>query len=166
MSLEVREATPDDDLVAAGRVVQAAYFALPGYRRDDEYDAHLGDVAARAGDAVVLLALLDGEVVGCATYVAEHTSPHAEHDDPGAASFRAFGVSPQAQGAGVGAAMLAWIEARALADGKRRVRIHTLESMPAAQRLYARHGYVRAPEHDEVWDGIVGLAFVRHLVPG
>lgn len=166
MTLEICEAAPGDDLAAAGRVVQGAYFALPGYPRDEEYDAHLGDVAARAADAVVVLALLDGEVVGCATYVADHTNPHAEHDDPGAASFRAFGVSPTAQGAGVGAAMLEWIARRAMADGKQRIRIHTLESMPAAQRLYARHGYVRDPEHDEDWDGIVGLAYVCHLVPG
>lgn len=163
MTVEVREARPDDDLAAAGRIVQDAYFALPGYPREPDYDRQLGDVASRMGDAVVALAFLDDRVVGCLTYVADHTSPHAEHDDPEAASFRAFGVHPDAQGRGVGTAMLEWISARARADGRARVRIHTLESMPAAQRTYTRFGYVRDPEHDEDWDGIKGLAFVLDL---
>lgn len=162
--IEVRVATADDDLLAAGRVVQEAYFALPGYPRDPDYDVEIGDVAGRARHAVVVLALLDGAIVGCASYVAEHTHEHAEHDDPEAATFRAFAVAPAAQGTGVGAAMLTWIRDRAVADGKRRIRIHTLESMPAAQRLYARAGYRRDPAGDEDWDGIVGLAYVLDLV--
>lgn len=162
--VEVRPATVADDLVAAGRMVQRAYFALPGYPRDPGYDEEIGDVAGRLSTTTVLLALRDGEVVGCATYVAEHTHEHAEHDDPEAATFRAFAVAPEAQGAGVGGRMLEWLAARALADGKRRIRIHTLECMPAAQRLYERAGYRRDPEQDEVWDGIVGLAYVADLV--
>jgi GNAT superfamily N-acetyltransferase len=67
------------------------------------------------------------------------------------------------QGQGVGAAMLEWIVGRARRDGRHRIRIHTLESMPGAQRAYARFGYVRDPEHDEDWDGIKGLAYVLHL---
>jgi GNAT superfamily N-acetyltransferase len=163
VTVEVREAEPGDDLVAAGAVVQRAYFALPGYPRDPEYDASLGNVAARADDAIVVLAFLDRRVVGCVTYVPDHHNPHAEHDDPDAASFRAFGVDPEVQGQGVGAAMLEWIVGRARRDGRHRVRIHTLESMPGAQRAYARFGYVRDPEHDEDWDGINGLAYVLHL---
>lgn len=161
--VEVREARADDDLAAAGRVVQDAYFALPGYPREPDYDRQLGDVESRMGNAVVALAFLDGGIVGCVTYVADHTNEHAEHDDAHAASFRAFGVLPAAQGRGVGTAMLEWISARARSDGRSRVRIHTLESMPAAQRTYARFGYVRDPEHDEDWDGIRGLAFVLDL---
>ena len=53
--IEVRPARPDDDLAAAGRVVQRAYFAIPGYPRDPDYDEQLGDVAGRMdGTADVL----------------------------------------------------------------------------------------------------------------
>lgn len=162
MTVEVRLLAEGDDLAAAGALVQQAYFALPGYPRDDEYDAIIGDVESRVGDAQVVVAFLDGRLVGCLTYVPDEHSPHAEFDDEHAASFRYFGVDPAVQGRGVGEAMVQWCIDAARRDGRHRLRIHTLESMPVAQRLYLRMGFVREPELDENWDGIVGLAFAYH----
>lgn len=159
----IRRLSADDPaslLHAAGSVVQAAYFALEGYPRDPHYDEMLGDVATRAREADVVVALDDhGEVVGCLTFVADHTNPHAEHGDPDAASFRYFGVASEAAGRGVGAAMVQWCVDEARHLGRARLRIHTLTMMHAAQRLYARMGFVRDPQHDEDWDGIAGLAY-------
>ena len=84
------------------------------------------------------------------------------HSSDGAASFRYFGVHPSAQGTGVGEAMVQWCIDTAGAAGRERIRIHTLESMPGAQRLYLRMGFLRDPSNDEEWDGIKGLAFVYH----
>ena len=106
MTLKVRELQPDDDAVEAGALVQGAYFRLPGYPRDDEYDLRLGDVASRAQDALVVVAVDDGQLVGCLTYLADMSGPHGEFDDADAASFRYFGVHPSAQGSGVGVAMV------------------------------------------------------------
>ena len=36
-----------------------------------------------------------------------------------------------------------WCLQRARTDGRLRLRIHTLESMPGAQRLYERMGFAR-----------------------
>lgn len=160
VTLEVRRLAASDDTAAAGGIVQDAYFRLPGYPRDDEYDVLIGDVAGRASDVVV--AFVDGQLVGCLTYVGDMHSPHAEFEDADAASFRYFGVHPSAQGSGIGEAMVQFCINAARADGRRRIRIHTLESMPGAQRLYLRMGFVRDPENDEVWDDIKGLAFVYH----
>lgn len=162
VSVQVRELQPDDDVAAAGAIVQNAYFRLPGYPRHDEYDVLLGDVASRTRDSRVVVAVLDGQLVGCLTYVEDMTGPHGEFDDDAAASFRYFGVHPSAQGAGVGEAMVQWCIDTAVTDGRERIRIHTLESMPGAQRLYLRMGFERDPENDEVWDGIKGLAFIYH----
>ena len=63
----------------------------------------------------------------------------------------------------VGEAMVRWCAQRALADGRERIRIHTLESMPAAHQMYLRLGFVRDAALDGDWEGIVGLAFVLHL---
>ena len=140
--------------------MQSTYLQLPGYPRDDAYDVELAAVAERAVRSDVVLAL-DGElIVGCLTYVAGHTDPAYEFADQEAASFRYFAVSPAAQGCGVGQAMVEWCIARARADGKPRLRIHTLESMPAAQRLYERIGFRRDLSTDEVWDGIKGIGYV------
>jgi GNAT superfamily N-acetyltransferase len=162
-SVNVRRVHERDDLAAAGAIVQQAYFALPDYPRDPYYDATLGDVAARAHEAVVVVAFIGNRLVGCLTYVPDHHNPHAEFDDAKAAGFRYFGVDPSVQGKGVGEAMVRWCIHEAKRTGHRRLRIHTLASMPAAQRLYERIGFERDPAHDEDWDGIAGLAFVLHL---
>ena len=157
----VRLVEPGDDLATAGDIIRRAYFALPGYPRDPEYDVEIGAVEERVDDDVAL-ALLDGRVVGCLTYVGP-ASPHFEFDDHEAASFRFFGVDPSVQGAGVGEAMVDWCVARAREQGWARLRIHTLEAMPAAQRLYLRKGFVHDHDNDQDWDGILGIAYVMHL---
>jgi GNAT superfamily N-acetyltransferase len=159
--IEIRRLSASDDAAYAGKIVQDAYFSLPDYPRDDEYDHELGSVGRRADDAVV--AILDGRIVGCLTFVSGVDSEHDEFGDPEAASFRFFGVDPAMQGRKVGEAMVAWCLEEAKRLGRRRIRIHTLESMPGAQRLYLRLGFVRTPEFDRDWDGIIGLAFAFSL---
>lgn len=163
MTLVVREITALDDPDAAGRIVQQAYLSLPSYPHNDDYDVVLGDVAGRMHESIVLVAVLDGQLVGCLTYVAGQHSAHAEFHDADGASFRYFGVLPGLQGFGVGEAMVQWCIERARLDGRARLRIHSLDSMPAAQRLYLRLGFLRDPDGDEDWDGIIGRAFVLHL---
>jgi ribosomal protein S18 acetylase RimI-like enzyme len=155
----VRRIAPADDAARAGRIVQAAYFALDGYPREDEYDRMLGEVTVRADEADVVVAILDGHIVGCLTFVPGHDNPHFEFVDDDAASFRYFGVDPATAGRGVGEAMVRWCIDEARRLGRARLRIHTLTMMHRAQRLYERLGFVRDPAHDEEWDGIVGLAY-------
>ena len=63
----------------AGRLVVAAYRALSGSHLSDEYAALLADVARRAAEAEVLVAI-DGELVGCVTFVPDGSSPWAVPD--------------------------------------------------------------------------------------
>lgn len=164
--IEVRRATADDDLERAGDVVRAGYLGLAGYPRDDDYDHHIGQVRHRLDEADVVLAFDGDRIVGCLTFALHHDNPHAEHGDVDAATFRYFAVDPAAQGRGVGDAMVQWCIDAARAGGKQRIVIHSLEVMTAAHRLYERRGFRRAPERDEDWDGIVGLAFVLEVAPG
>lgn len=160
MAVVIRLLSDGDDADAAGAVVKSTYLTLPDYPRDDVYDEALAAVAERAKQSEIVVAVDGTQIVGCLTYVADHTDPAYEFDDPDGASFRYFAVSPVVQGQGVGKAMVEWCIARARNDGKRRLRIHTLESMPAAQRLYERIGFRRDPVNDEDWDGIKGIAYV------
>lgn len=160
----VRALDPGDDHAAIGRLVQAGYFGLPDYPRDEGYDLEIAQVAERGEGSVVVVATLGGQIVGCLTYAADHTMPDAEHDDPEAATFRFFAVDPSAQGQGVGETMVRWVFDRARADGKRRIHIHTLVAMRGAQRLYERLGFVRLPADDADWDGVAGLAYVAEVV--
>jgi GNAT superfamily N-acetyltransferase len=162
--LTIRRLRPDDDLVAAGAIVQASYFALPDYPHEDEYDALLADVAGRLHDTVVLGAFddarpagSDGGLVGCLTFVPDSTSAHYEFGDPEGCTFRYFGVAPGAQGRGVGEAMVRWCIAEAQRLGRTRILIHTLECMTAAQRMYTRMGFDLDPSIDADFDGIRGI---------
>jgi GNAT superfamily N-acetyltransferase len=162
--MQIRRLEPTDDMARAGRLVQQAYFALDGYPHEPEFDAMLGDVAARSRDTDVVVAVDDGDIVGCLTFVASPDNAHAEHHDLEASTFRYFGVDPSMQGRGVGEAMVNWVIDESRRLGRKRIRIHTLQPMTGAQRLYARLGFERDPSLDEDWDGIIGLAYVRHLM--
>ncbi|MDQ3738042.1 MAG: GNAT family N-acetyltransferase [Actinomycetota bacterium] len=152
------------ELAEAGRIVAASYFALPDFPHDPTgYDLEIADVAARLDDTEVVVAELEGRLVGCLTYVGDPNSPFAEHQHPDAATFRYFGVDPSAQGAGVGRSLVQWAVERARAEAKSKLHIHTLESMTTAQALYERFGFVRDPAADADWDGVKGVAYVLDL---
>ncbi|MEX1105191.1 MAG: hypothetical protein WEB78_03245, partial [Ilumatobacteraceae bacterium] len=78
----VRRLAADDDHVSIGEIVRAAYFALPDYPRDRDYDQVIADVAGRAHHAEVIVGVLDGHVVACLTFVRGIDDPDAEFTDP------------------------------------------------------------------------------------
>lgn len=137
----------EDELVAAGECVRAAY-AAEGLA-DAAYQAVLADARGRAAaqGAEVLVAVDDGRLVGTVTFVLPG-SPWSELARPGEAEFRMLGVSPAARGRGVAEALVRACLGRAAEAGARRVVLCSQPAMTAAHRLYARAGFVRAPELD------------------
>lgn len=174
---EVRAVLPSEH-EAAGAVVVAAYRALPGAATSGGYEATLADVARRAAEAEVLVAVersvsaeptgpvdsyaggsrpqaggrVDNpgptRVLGCVTYVPDHTCPWAEQVEEGEASIRMLGVDPAAQGRGVGAALVGACVERARSSGAVAVFLHSTPWMRAAHHLYDAAGFVRVPERD------------------
>jgi ribosomal protein S18 acetylase RimI-like enzyme len=61
---------------------------------------------------------------------------------------RLLAVDPAARGLGVGEALVRECARRARAAGAPALGLHTSASMAAARRMYARLGFVRAPEYD------------------
>ena len=144
----IREADPADyDAVAD--VVETAYRAL-GDPRFEEYVDEVRDVARRARSCPIHVAVdgATGAVLGTVTYVPGPGNPYAELERDGEAGMRMLAVSPSAQGRGVGRALVAAIAARARADGRSGLAIHTRPSMTAAHRLYADVGFGRDPDRD------------------
>jgi GNAT superfamily N-acetyltransferase len=153
----IREVRPDD-YASIGELTVDAYRdtapseQLPGAFAPDGhfervYAPMLRDVRERAERVVVYVAEIDHSVVGAVTYV-PGPGPYAEFDEPDAAGVRHLAVDPRAQGRGVGAALMDRCLTRARVDGKRRIVLHTQSFMKAARGLYARIGFVRAPERD------------------
>ncbi len=145
--LEVRPVRPEEH-EAAGALVIAAYEALPGAHLSGGYAAVLADVARRAHEAVVLVAVDGGDLLGCATYVPDRSSPWAELLDEGEAGLRMLAVRPSAQGRGVGRTLLDACVDRARAEGRRALMLHTTPWMTVAHRLYEHAGFTRLPERD------------------
>jgi ribosomal protein S18 acetylase RimI-like enzyme len=167
VTVEIREVR-DDETQAAGELVVAAYRALPNSPPVDEngYWAELRAVAQRVVDGVVLVAVEEGRLVGCVTYVPDETSPLAEGLYDGEAAIRMLAVDPAGQRRGVGRALVAACVERATSDGKRVLFLHSGEWMQAAHGLYRSMGFRRVPERD--WmplPGIELLAFALDLGP-
>ncbi|MFH1475432.1 MAG: GNAT family N-acetyltransferase [Chloroflexota bacterium] len=158
-------ALPLATLERLGEIVVAAYEATGALEGDDEYVPELRDVARRVREAVVFAALgvADGTPLGCVTYVPGPTNAWAEHLRPGEASIRMLAVDPAVQGRGVGSALVGACLARARADGRRSVFLHSLPVMAGAQRIYDRFGFRRVPERDWVFPDFLLMGFVLDL---
>jgi len=72
-------------------------------------------------------------------------------------------VEPDRRNSGIGAALVDAGLRAAIADSYRQVVLWTQSTMLAAQRLYERAGFVRAPSRDWQRDGRLYLVFERSL---
>lgn len=151
--LTVRPALPAEyDAVA--EVTIAAYRADGQLDEDNRYESRIRNVASRARDNEVLVAVDgSGVVLGAVTFVLPD-SDLAELSVPGEAEFRMLAVAPSAQRRGVGEALVRACLDRAQAYGCRAVVISTRDDAEPAHRLYQRLGFVRVPELD--WSPLPG----------
>jgi ribosomal protein S18 acetylase RimI-like enzyme len=158
--VQVRPVLPGE-YEPSGRVVVAAYEALPGGHLSEDYAAELADVERRAREAEVLVAVdSDGDVVGCVTFVPDGSSPWAEMLEPGEAAIRMLAVDPKAQRRGAGRALLDACIVRAKELERSAIVLHTTPWMPAAHHLYETTGFQRLPERD--WAPVANVALLAY----
>ena len=160
MTVEIREATPDE-YAAAGEATAQAYreFVTPGGDWE-EYLDKIADVASRAARTVILVAVEDGVIVGSATL--ELTERVEPEDDPSLQSeeahIRMVGVDPGRRRRGIARALMQACIDRARASGKTFITLHTTLRMQDAQRMYASMGFVRGSDRTFP-DGFVLLSY-------
>ena len=156
-SFGIRQAG-DDDADDVGLLTEQVYRA--GGWTSERYAEVLRDGRARIAHAVVLVATLDGVVVGTVTLAPPSTRfvNVARADE---AEIRMLAVAPDVRGRGIADALMDGCEEHARAAGLAGVVLSTAPTMHAAHRLYHRRGYYRQPERD--WPGTRATYLVYRL---
>lgn len=145
MAVHIRPAGPGDRAFVLGLLSRMAAFELPAWRTADEVVA--GDYRplaawfdAPTADDAVLIAEIDGRPVGCAHLIV-HTDFFTERPHT---HLSVLAVAKDAEGRGVGSALLEATTAWAAARGDDHVTLNVFDNNRRARALYERHGY--APE--------------------
>ncbi|MEU2510265.1 GNAT family N-acetyltransferase [Streptomyces sp. NPDC007863] len=127
------------------------------FGEDDDYLPVMRDVARRAVEAEVLVAVDPaGTLLGAVTFTAGG-GEWADIAGPDEAEFRLLAVTRAARGRGVGEALVRACVDRARAlDGCVRLVLSTQDRMTDAHRIYRRLGFVRVPERD--WSPVPDLS--------
>ncbi|HEX9603607.1 MAG TPA: GNAT family N-acetyltransferase [Myxococcales bacterium] len=147
----VREAGPEDD-AAVGEILVSGYLTryaqkMPEVVLTDRRKAELRDVASKRKEALVLVAELEGRVVGTVA-VWRPGAPASEAWLPEACDLRHLAIDPAAQGRRLSKPLLDEAELRARQMGAKYVCLHVRRGNEGVARLYMDRGYVRAPEGD------------------
>lgn len=158
----IREALPAE-YAELGEVTARAYVLdglLEGHD-DDPYAAVLRDVAGRAAQGTVLVAVdREGRLLGGLAY-APPGSPLADIARAGEAEFRMLAVAREGRGRGAGEALVrACLERARATPGVTRMVMSTQPAMRGAQRIYERLGFTRSPERD--WSPRPGLSLLTY----
>jgi ribosomal protein S18 acetylase RimI-like enzyme len=165
----IRNALPGE-MAEIGQLRVTAYRTGGHLPPNSDYEPHLRELGAD-GFGEVLVAVThgsgrpDGAISGT---VMLQPWPHAGKvvTGPAEAEIRGLAVAPEAQGAGVGRALLAAVIERATANGVGHLLLLTQPDMHAAQRLYERAGFRRLPDRDWApWPGAMLLAYGLPLPP-
>ena len=150
--ITVREARAEDD-AAVGEILVAGYETdyarkMPHVVVGEMRRATLRDVAGKRAIATVLVAEVDGRVVGTVA-VFKPGAPTSEAWLPNAADLRHLAVDPSMQGKGLARPLLDEAERIAREDWRvSAICLHVRHGNEGVARLYMNRGYVPTPEGD------------------
>ncbi|MCY1029860.1 GNAT family N-acetyltransferase [Corallococcus sp. BB11-1] len=147
----IREAGPADD-GAIGELLVEAFITqyakkLPEVVYSEQRKAFLRDVASRRKECTILVAELDGEVVGTVALYPPG-SPGSESWLPRTADLRALATSVRFHGQGLAQPLLAETEVLARRWGVDAITLHVRRGATGVARMYERRGYQRVPSGD------------------
>ena len=125
------------------------------YPEEDANFLSLDPSEITPGRGLFVLAWLDGVAIGCGA-VKRLGGADAE--------IKRMYVKPTARGRGVGGAILAELEAEALALGARRIVLETGLRQPEAVALYRRHSFDVIPNFGPYVDSPLSLCMAKTLV--
>src|SRR5260370_20410437 len=146
----LREARPDE-LDTVGQVMEAAYqeYMPPNPSREWlAYREEVRDVRRRLGVSTLIVAEIDGRLVGAVTYYPDGSRETNAAWPPSWAVFRLLAVHPDVRGRGIGRLLTEECIRRARAARCEAVGLHTTHLITVPRAVDERIGFVRFPELD------------------
>ncbi|WP_205698634.1 GNAT family N-acetyltransferase [Conexibacter sp. SYSU D00693] len=164
--MRLRDVTPRDVPAVAALVRRAdathleahPQMALPTVLQE-ETDWHVR--LARHGAWAQLAEDEDGTLVGAVAFSSAREQHHDGAVVPGLAHLSACFVEPARFGQGIGGRLLVAAHVAMRERGFERARLWTIEGSPA-ERLYARHGWVRTDARDR--HPVMGVDLVQYVL--
>jgi putative acetyltransferase len=121
---------------------------------DDDRPADLVPDGVEGDDGAFLVAYVDGHAVGCAAL---------RPVGPGLGELKRMYVDPLARGKGIGAALLAAVEARAVTLGYAQLKLETGLMQPEAVSLYGTRGWERIEPYGAYKESPLSVCFGKEL---
>jgi ribosomal protein S18 acetylase RimI-like enzyme len=145
-AMEIRVAAPEEYAVV-GELTVREYVAGGHVPPASPYVDSLRDAARRAEQALLLVAVEDGAVLGSVAFT-NGGQPYANIAAPGEAEFRTLVVAERARRRGIGEALVRECVRRAREAGATALRLSSGPTMTGAHRMYDRLGFTRTPDRD------------------
>ncbi len=112
------------------------------------YAEDIMDVRRRLNESQLIVAELDGQLVGTVTLYLDTGHSSQKGWPNGWAGIRLLAVHPAYRGRGIGRALMEECIRRCRNQGIATIGLYTTEMMDVARRMYERMSFVRAPEFD------------------
>jgi len=158
----IREAVPQE-LDEVALLLKEAYIQ---YELDfpegrwGSYLENIMDVRSRVDDAQLIVAEINGVLVGSVTLYLDSAGLHEEGWPAGWAGIRLLGVHPKYRGYGIGKVLMEECIRRCRENGIHTLGLHTSKLMEVARRMYEKMGFQRVSEYDfHPAPGVLVLAY-------
>lgn len=140
--LEIRQAMPQDTAAVSAILVEAAQWieaiGTPMWKAGELTSER---IAADVAHGLFFLAMRGGEPVGTLKFELSDQRFWPDQPDGDSAFVHRLAVARRAAGTGVSTALLAWAKARAIALGRRYLRLDTEASRTRLRAVYERFGF-------------------------
>ena len=149
-NLIIRNANPEE-LDEVKLLLKTSYLEYENSFPPESWKSYLDnivDIRSRLGISELIVAELNGLIVGAVTLYMDASQSIHEEWPKGWAGIRLLAVHPEYRDKGIGRALMEECISRCRAQDIKTIGIHTAEIMSVAYKMYESMNFVRTPEYD------------------
>ncbi len=162
----IRQALPTE-FESIGMLMVSVYSALEGFptmQEQPEYYKMLSNIGqlAQKPNTQLLVAIGSDKILGAVVYFSDmrqYASGGTALQEKNASGFRLLAVAKEAQGQGIGKALIEHCVALAQKNGHKQVIIHSTKAMQTAWKIYEKRGFKPSPDLDFIQGNLQVFGF-------